>query len=311
VNILEIHDVSKNFGTKKVLQHLDLAVPKGAIFGFVGENGAGKTTTMKLILGLAEVESGEIFVKGEKVHFGNTPTNRITGYLPDVPQFYDYLTAKEYLQLCGEITGLKKAQLSAKISEMLTLVGLAQEKKKIRGYSRGMKQRLGIAQALLNDPELLICDEPTSALDPSGRNEFLELLASLRGKTTILFSTHILSDVERICDYVGILDGGRLVVSDTLVALKERFAQPKIELRFAKNQKTTSLEAPFDTLRTQKIITEARFEPETTSWQLSYRENYAEVMEQLFLILGQMHCVPQAIYKIDPSLEQIFLEVTK
>ena len=218
MSILELKQVTKRFGSKKVLDNLNLTVPTGSIFGFVGENGAGKTTTMKMILGLEEMTSGEILVNELPVVFGDNQTNLLTGYLPDVPEFYDYMSAQEYLRFCGEITGLSKKQLKEKVPEILSLVGLKLDKRKIKGYSRGMKQRLGIAQALLNDPKLLICDEPTSALDPSGRNDFLEMLANLRGRMTILFSTHILGDVERICDYVGILDQGRLAVSGSLFA---------------------------------------------------------------------------------------------
>lgn len=260
MNILELKQVSKKFGAKKVLNKLNLTVPTGSIFGFVGENGAGKTTTMKMILGLEEKSSGEIFIKGKPVYFGDNQTNHLTGYLPDVPEFYNYMSGKEYLNFCGEITGLSKAQLRQKIPEILSLVGLADDKKKIKGYSRGMKQRLGIAQALLNDPELLICDEPTSALDPSGRNDFLKMLATLKGRTTILFSTHILSDVERICDYVGILDQGELVVSGRLNELKEHYAKDQIEIEFSGEAELIHFTKELQKLMDQKIIKDYSFD---------------------------------------------------
>ncbi|EPC80990.1 putative ABC transporter ATP-binding protein YxlF [Lacticaseibacillus paracasei subsp. paracasei Lpp37] len=225
MNILTLQHVSKHFGSKQVLQDLNLTVPAGSIYGFVGENGAGKTTTMKLILGLDQASAGAIEVAGQPVHFGETETNRQTGYLPDVPAFYGYMTAPEYLKLCGQLTGLRGAELQSRVAAMLIQVGLADAKHRISGFSRGMRQRLGIAQALLNTPKLLICDEPTSALDPQGRTDFLQLLASLRGQTTILFSTHILSDVERICDHVGILHHGRLQVSAPLDDLKQQYAK--------------------------------------------------------------------------------------
>lgn len=174
MNILELKNVSKKFGSKSVINNLNLTVPTGDIFGFVGENGAGKTTTMKMILGLEEKDSGEILVKGKSVVFGDNQTNHLTGYLPDVPEFYDYMSGQEYLKFCGEITGLTRSQLKQKVPEILSLVGLELDKRRIKGYSRGMKQRLGIAQALLNDPELLICDEPTSALDLVDETNFLK-----------------------------------------------------------------------------------------------------------------------------------------
>lgn len=154
--ILELIDVSKSFGEKKVLNHLSLTVKEKTIFGFIGKNGAGKTTTMKLILGLLKKDAGTIKVNDETVHYGQTKTNRWIGYLPDIPMFYDYLTAEEYLQLCGEITEMPKHKIQQKTQELLALVGLAHEKKRIRTFSRGMKQRLGIAQGLLNEPKLFI-----------------------------------------------------------------------------------------------------------------------------------------------------------
>ena len=205
MDMLKITGLYKHFGDKEVLKGLDLTVPEGSIFGFIGKNGAGKTTTMKTVLGLLKADSGEIEVAGERVVYGQTATNRYIGYLPDVPEFYSFMNASEYLAFCGEITGMDRAEIAARSSELLELVGLQNEKHRIRGFSRGMKQRLGIAQALLNRPRLLICDEPTSALDPVGRKEILDILLAVRKQTTVLFSTHILSDVERICTDVALL----------------------------------------------------------------------------------------------------------
>lgn len=232
MSILELHNVKKSFGDKEIIKELDFSVPEGSIFGFVGENGAGKTTTMRMILGLETIDSGYIKVNNKKVHYGNSLANRVIGYLPDVPEYYDYMNPSEYLTLCGNLTGVPKKELSNRITQLLKTVDLPINKKRISGFSRGMKQRLGIAQALLNKPKLLICDEPTSALDPIGRSEFLDLLSSLRGEMTIIFSTHILSDVERISDRVGILDDGILKVNDTLDNLKNDYAKPQIVLDF-------------------------------------------------------------------------------
>ncbi|EOH91898.1 ABC transporter ATP-binding protein [Enterococcus pallens] len=306
MNVLEIQQLSKSFGSKQVLNQLNLTVPTGSLFGFVGENGAGKTTTMKMILGLEEADTGTILVKGEKVSFGNTRTNRYTGYLPDVPAFYPYMTASEYLILCGELTGMKKSRLKEKVSETLQLVGLDTHKGRIKGFSRGMKQRLGIAQALLNDPELLICDEPTSALDPSGRNEFLKLLVSLKGRVTILFSTHILSDVERICDYVGILNEGKLSVCATLPELKARYTQNKIELILSHEVKDSLIEQ-LNQLPTMLAVEKTNQRTIT----LTYTGDYDQTLQALFQQLSQMSIWPIALKKIEPTLEDIFFEVVK
>ena len=222
MNVLEVKDLHKSFGSKTVLDGLTFSVNEGSIFGFIGRNGAGKTTTMKIILGLLQADSGEITVCGEKVRYGSTPTNKYIGYLPDVPEFYGYMTAKEYLRLCGEITGMKQSEIKSRSGELLELVGLGGEKHRIKGYSRGMKQRLGIAQALINKPRLLICDEPTSALDPVGRKEILDIIHAARSETSVVFSTHILSDVERICDDTAILEKGKIALSGTVSELKAK-----------------------------------------------------------------------------------------
>ena len=184
MDVLTIQNLNKNFGSKEVLGGLDMSVPEHSIFGFIGKNGAGKTTTMKAILGLLKADSGEIYVMGERVRFGQTNTNRHIGYLPDVPEFYSYMTPHEYLTLCGEVCGMGKADIVTRSKELLELVGLERERHRIKGFSRGMKQRLGIAQALLNRPKLLICDEPTSALDPAGRKEILDILLAAKENTT-------------------------------------------------------------------------------------------------------------------------------
>ena len=251
--MLTVTDLHKRFGDKEVLKGVSLQVPQGSIFGFIGRNGAGKTTTMKAVLGLLQPDAGEIFVAGERVRYGETPTNRHIGYLPDVPEFYGFLTAKEYLRLCADIRGTDPKQ----IPELLDLVGLGSEKHRIRGWSRGMKQRLGIAQALLGDPNLLICDEPTSALDPVGRKEILELLKSVKDRTTILFSTHILSDVERICTDVAILHEGTIAVEGSVETLRRmhKTEEVTIELSSAEDAEMLMRALPSLTRKSGEILT--------------------------------------------------------
>lgn len=302
MNLLEVRQVKKQFGSNIVLNNLTFSIPQGSIFGFVGKNGAGKTTTMKLILGLETVDEGEIYLNGKKVTFGKPATNHSVGYLPDVPEFYDYMTAREYLLFCSEITAIPKNERVNRVAEMLQLVGLTQDKRKIKGFSRGMKQRLGIAQALLNKPAFLICDEPTSALDPTGRIEFLALLASLKDEVTILFSTHILSDVERICDYVGILDQGALQVVGTLESLKERYAKPQIELNFETQIEAQQFAAKLSDKKIQCIDSQVLW---------SYEGTYSQAFHDVVEILLQEAFTAKSISHIAPSLEQIYLEVTK
>ena len=241
--VLNINRLCKSFGEVKVLQGLDLSVPEGAIFGFIGENGAGKTTSMKIVLGLLESNGGEVTVCGERVRYGKTVQG--VGFLPDVPEFYPYMKPMEYLTLCGEISGMKKPEIKSRGQELLKLVGLSGIKRKIGGFSRGMKQRLGIAQALLNRPKLLICDEPTSALDPAGRKEILDIIDSLRGQTTVIFSTHILSDVERVCDYAAFLHSGRIVLQGGLSEIKKQ-RNDSYSVTFSENKDAITLKSLID-----------------------------------------------------------------
>lgn len=228
--VLETRALVKRFGGHTAVNGLDLTVEKGSVFGFLGLNGAGKTTTIRMITGLSKPTAGEVRVCGERVVFGSPAVNRHIGFLPDVPEFYGFMRPAEYLALCGKLSGMDSRKIQPRAEELLGLVGLAGQKRKIGGFSRGMKQRLGIAQALMHEPELLILDEPTSALDPVGRREVLEILARLRGKLTVLFSTHILSDVQRVCDCIGILHGGKLALSGSLREIEEKFAGESFRL---------------------------------------------------------------------------------
>ncbi|MDR2546160.1 MAG: ABC transporter ATP-binding protein [Lachnospiraceae bacterium] len=229
-DVLQISNLSKSFGTNKVIDNISFAVPEGSIFGFIGANGAGKTTTMNIVLGFLEADGGQIIACGEEVRYGETIRN--IGYLPDVPEFYNYMRPLEYLTLCGELAGMEKVKIKTRSKELVEMVGLAQANRKIGGFSRGMKQRLGIAQALLGEPKLLLCDEPTSALDPLGRKEILDILTEVRGQTTVIFSTHILSDVERICDRVAFLHKGKIVLASAISDLKVQHKSKSLTLDF-------------------------------------------------------------------------------
>ena len=228
--MIQIENLHISFKDKQVLKGLNLNIPQNSVFGFIGKNGAGKTTTMKVILGSLIPKEGKVFVNNEEVVFGGTNTNKYIGYLPDVPEFYSFMTAYEFLQFCAQITNLPKDEINSRVEEMLKLVGLENEKHHISGFSRGMKQRLGIAQALLNKPKLLICDEPTSALDPVGRKQILDILQTVSKETTVLFSTHILSDVEKICTDVAVLDEGVIKIQGKLDEIKSHYQKEEYSL---------------------------------------------------------------------------------
>lgn len=296
MDILQISNLQKRFGDKEVLKGLNLSVPEKSIFGFIGQNGAGKTTTMKMVLGLMSPDQGEILVAGEKVSFGQTATNRHIGYLPDVPEYYSFMTPAEYLAFCGEITGMRREEIKPRVKELLDLVGLGGEKHRIKGFSRGMKQRLGIAQALLSHPKLLICDEPTSALDPVGRKEILDILLAVREQTTVLFSTHILSDVERICTDIAFLHDGAVMMQGKLGDIKANYRTEKYLLETEKESDVVSLTAAFSDCK------------RIGQTQIEFSEREHSLFELMQFIANQKIPVLK-IERMEPSLESLFMEV--
>ncbi|MBR4057012.1 MAG: ABC transporter ATP-binding protein [Oscillospiraceae bacterium] len=298
MDMLRITDLHKRFGDKEVLCGLNLTVPEHSIYGFIGKNGAGKTTTMKTILGLLKADSGEMIVGGEKVLYGQTSTNRYIGYLPDVPAFYPFMTAPEYLRFCGEITGMKKAECEARSKELLELVGLGDEKHRIKGFSRGMKQRLGIAQALLNSPKLLICDEPTSALDPVGRKEILDILLTVREQTTVLFSTHILSDVERICTDVAFLNNGTAELRGKLSEIKTKYRSEEYLLEIDSEADLPKLLQAFPGME------------QRSGKHLAFHEGERSAFEVLRFLSDEKIGLLK-FERMEPTLESLFVEVTQ
>ena len=302
-DVLSIKGLSKSFGTQKVIDKLDLSVPEGTVFGFIGQNGAGKTTTMKMALGLLEADHGEITVCDEIVHYGQTKTNRYIGYLPDVPEFYNYMRPIEYLALCGEIAGLSKSEARARSDELLSLVGLTGVKKRIGGFSRGMKQRLGIAQALLSRPKLLICDEPTSALDPVGRKEILDILQKIKGTTTVIFSTHILSDVERICDRVAVLHNGSIAISGTLPEIKTMHGKDRLLLEFSQRSEVSQFKA------CGKIKSLIPHMEESATEIILQGKDIVHIQRSVISALAETGLCPTKMEIMESSLENLFLEV--
>ena len=225
---INVAGLTKTYGQERALDAVDLSVEEGSIFGFLGPNGAGKTTMLRLITGLVAPTAGSIHVLGHPIATAGNAIRSEIGFLPDVPAFYNWMTAEETLRFAGSLYGMNGAYLDERVETLLRMAGLGKVATKIGGYSRGMRQRLGVAQALINAPRLLLLDEPTSALDPMGRKDVLDFIASLRGRTTVFFSTHILGDVERVCDTVAILDRGKVVAQAPIDVLKDRFGQQKV-----------------------------------------------------------------------------------
>lgn len=237
VNAIVIEKLTKTYASGWLgrspfvaLSGLSLTVERGEIFGFLGPNGAGKTTTLKILLGLVRATSGTAMLLGKPA--GDVETRRKVGFLPESPYFYDYLTAEEFLGFYGQLAGLTRTEIAPRISALLELVGLVDARsRQLRKFSKGMLQRIGLAQALIHDPELVILDEPMTGLDPVGRKQVRDLILSLRDRgKTVFFSTHILPDVEMICDRVGVVMKGCLLASGRVEDLLRQGHTQSVEI---------------------------------------------------------------------------------
>lgn len=298
MNAIEIQQLVKQFGSVTALDHVDLIVPTGSIFGFLGPNGAGKTTLLRILAGLARPTSGTATIAGIQVGSGKRPP---ISYLPDTPSFYNWMRARDFLVYIARLHGI----LNPAIDTTLEQVGLRKSAhRKIGGFSRGMKQRLGLAQALLPQPEVLLLDEPVSALDPSGRKEVLEILRELRGRMTVFFSTHILNDAERVCDEVAIIDRGKLVLQSNRVALMEHYGQAVFEIDSLPNAQV-ALSGVAETLRNVAWISAV----EQDGSQLRVRVKDVAIAQHQIV----NYCAGLPITRIEQvgaTLEDVFLKLT-
>lgn len=224
-NIIRTRDLTKAYGSKVAVNHLSLNIRKGEIFGLLGPNGAGKTTTILMLLGLTEPTLGQASIDGHDCTRDSLHVKRITGYLPDNVGFYPDMTGRENLRFTARLNGVREDEIDRKINGLLERVGMAYAADQKTGtYSKGMRQRLGIADVLMKDPEVIIMDEPTNGLDPEGMREFLQLIRELSAEDgrTILVSSHQLYQIQQICDRVGIFVGGNLIAAGKIGELGKR-----------------------------------------------------------------------------------------
>ncbi|QDA75589.1 ABC transporter ATP-binding protein [Listeria seeligeri] len=226
---LKIQGLKKKYNGKIVIKGINLTINNKECVALIGPNGAGKTTIINMIVQILTPDEGQITLNGQDAKL----VREKIGFLPQYPEFYGWMTAVECLRFMGKLSNMEKNDVETRIQEVLLLVGLADKsKKKISTYSGGMRQRLGIAQAILHRPELLILDEPVSALDPIGRREIIQLLENLKKEITILFSTHILKDAEEICDRIAIIKEGELVTDKTITQLLQEESSSIFDVEF-------------------------------------------------------------------------------
>ncbi len=303
---VEVRGLTKEFGSILALDHLDLSVPGGSIFGLLGPNGAGKTTTIRILTGLARASAGSATVGGIPVGSDVPELHSRIGYLDQDPRFYSWMTGRELLEFVGRLHGLRGPALTGRVRTVLEQIGLeAAAGRRIGGYSGGMRQRLGIGQALVNQPRLLILDEPVSSLDPEGRRDLLELIADLRNEATVVVSTHVLADAERICDRVAILDRGRRVTEGPLDDLLATHAKPIYRIVPGPGQ-DAAVGRLVDQLRATPWVTDASLASGAITVGVADAEAAAEAILPVVVAAG---ITLESFERARPTLEEVFLEL--
>ena len=299
-----IQNVTKNYNSFRALDNVSFSIKRGEIFGYIGPNGAGKTTTMKILIGLITDFQGEVLIGGYRVPNQKDEIHKLMGYLPQNVAFQEWRTVNHALKIFGKLSGLKDAEVEARIPEILDLLSLTDvQHKKISQLSGGMTQKVGLAQALLHNPKLLVLDEPLGGLDPLSRRQFKNIVLELGNKgTTILFSSHILSDVQDVADRIGILSRGRLRQIGTLNELKSRLSPQKVvevllsystdkwqEFRSIKNVKDAELSSPSRVL----VNLEAGADAD-------------EVIDDIIQSIARLKIKVRGITLLSPSIDEIY-----
>jgi ABC-2 type transport system ATP-binding protein len=304
VSSVHVEALKKYYGAVHALDGLDLEVAPGTVFGFLGPNGAGKTTTLRILTGLARPTSGKAQVAGVDILKNGPALSRRIGHLPEEPAFYTWMTPREFLDYLGRLYGLSSSERKTRTRELLALVRMEEvSKRRIGGFSRGMRQRLGVAAALIHHPEILFLDEPASALDPAGRKEVLDLIESLRGQCTVVMSTHILADVERVCDVVGIIAKGRMLVQSPREELLEHYAIPAFE---AEGDDPTALTRWAEVLRRMPWVISVT--PHNGALRITVRDK--QIAREALLLLAVHSGLTLTRYEeVRPSLEDVFLQL--
>ena len=298
--------LTKRYGSVVALDGLDLDVPMGSIFGFLGPNGAGKTTTIRLLASLARATSGDATLAGVAVGDGEPNRRGLFGYLDQDPRFHTWMTARELLDLVGRVYRMADADRRTRIDETLETVGLTDASRRPIGtLSGGMRQRLGVAQAILNRPPILLLDEPVSSLDPEGRVDMLEVIRRLGGSSTVLFSTHILTDVERVCDRVAILDRGHLVTTGPMAELLEHYARPVYHLE-AEDGHADAMARLVEALRAAPFVTQVT---ETIGRLRVAVSDAPDAGRQLLAMVSAHGVALLAFERQRPTLEDVFLQL--
>ena len=300
MGLLNVTDLVKRYGETNAVKGITFQIEEGKCVSLLGANGAGKTTTLKMLSGLLEPTSGSIYFQGTK----HKDLRRFIGYLPQYPSFFNWMSGKEFLVFAAELANINRKDAIKRSEELLERVGLSDAKKrKVGGYSGGMKQRLGIAQALIHRPKLLILDEPVSALDPLGRREVLDMMREIKKETTIIFSTHVLHDAQEISDDILIINDGEIAISGPLETVMKQYQQPFIRIEFESE--------PYEWLKnieTQSFVSEITIQGNVAKIGITDMENGRQTL--LKEIVEQR--IPIRKFELEQTtLEDLFMKVVK
>lgn len=294
--MLKIRGLKKSYKNFKVLDGLDMTINKGDVYGFLGTNGCGKTTTMNIICNIIPKDEGEIILGG------GSEDIRI-GYLPETPALFAYMNGYEYLEYIAACSDYK-GDVKKRIAEVMEITGMTYGgQRRIKGYSRGMNQRMGIAATIFSNPDLIILDEPTSALDPEGRAEVMNIISNLtQTGATILLCTHILGDVERVANRIGIMKNGRLAIEDSITDIRRRFVRNGIEISLS-NPSEEQLMLIMDS----DFVSDFRFFPQSglAVFEVADAE---EGMIKTMKLLSENGIIASRVQATSPTLEQIYIE---
>ncbi|MDY3920311.1 MAG: ABC transporter ATP-binding protein [Candidatus Limivivens sp.] len=308
--MIEVKNLTKKYGSHVAVDHLNFQVEEGQIYGFLGPNGAGKTTTMNMITGYIASTEGTVVINGHDILEEPEEAKKCIGYLPELPPLYFDMTVLEYLKFVAELKKVEKSKREVMIEDIMNLVQITDMKNRlIKNLSKGYKQRVGLAQALMGYPEIIILDEPTVGLDPKQIIEIRDLIKSLSKKHTVILSSHILSEVSAVCDYVMIISHGNLVASDTpenLAKLMEGENSLELTVRGEQNRIR-------EYLKELPEIEDIRIQPSEEKGEAEIRlktVGNADIREEIFYKMAEARCPILRMQSVHVSLEDIFLELT-
>lgn len=306
--MIEINNLVKKYGDHVAVDDLSLTVEPGKIYGFLGPNGAGKSTTMNIITGYLGATSGEVKINGHDIFIEPEEAKKSIGYLPEIPPLYVDMTVREYLDFVAELKKLEKSLRKRYVEEAMETTGITDvANRMIRNLSKGYRQRVGFAQAILGYPEIIILDEPTVGLDPKQIIEIRELIRKLGEKHTVILSSHILTEISAVCDHVFIISKGKLVASDAtenLVSLMSGAQEIEVTVR------TDASEAQKE-LASITEVSKVEVKNEDAGELIVYAKKGADVRESVFRALAEKHFAVLEMHTIEKSLEDVFLEITQ